>query len=330
MIISKLINFIKSLFRKKETTVPDKPGLIESPTDFRDIPLSAIKKRFVPLPKKYRIPYVLNVKNQGHKPHCVGYSCATLKEFLERREGNNIQFDGDWIYRECKKIDGIPDFQGTYFRSGLKVLQKVGAMPVGGGNPDKYRIGGYVRVDTDFESLKQAIYEFGAILIGFIGSNGGWKTAFIRKPKSGETQWGHAIAGIGYEITYVDGQNSFGENWGDEGLFHFAKDYRPIEAWAVPVDLPNDWKELLGKDKEKPKYFFKNNLWHGLKGEEVKILQDSLKFFGCMNPEQSSTGWFGPMTLNAVKSYQIRKNIQPVLGYFGSLTRTAMNKDLEV
>ena len=321
-----IFTFLKNLiFGKKEAIIPGNPGLIESPTDHRDILSGMLKKRFTKRPEKYTNPYILNVKNQGNTPHCVGYTCATLKEFLERREGHNIQFDGDWIYRECKKIDGIPNFPGTYFRTGLKVLQKIGAMPVGGGDPSKYRIGGYARVDTDVESIKQALYEFDALLFGFRGSNQGWRTAFIRKPHASEKQWGHAVYGNGYDATYIDGQNSFGKNWGDKGLFHFAKNYRPTEAWGVLVDLPNNWKELLGKDKVKPKHKFNRNLWRGLRHDDVKRLQECLKSIGCF-PNMDCTTFFGDITLKAVKTFQKRYSIEPPYGFVGPLTLAKLNK----
>jgi len=328
-----LIDFFKKLFRIKKKELPEsdwKDGLIPSPVDFRDIPMSAVLrgKKLAPLPAIYRIPYILNIKDQDNTPHCVGYACATIKEFLENREGNSIEFDGDWIYNECKKIDNY-DGPGTYFRAGLKILHKIGAKPLNRKEEEasKYRIGGYVRIECDFISLKQAIYEFGAILIGFRGSQEGWKTAFIRLPREGEKQWGHAVTGIGFEVTYINGQNSWSEKWGNEGLFYFTEEYVPIEAWAILVDLPNNWQELIGKDRERPKYFFQNNLWIGLKNNEVKILQDCLKWLGCFNPKIDSTGYFGPITLEATKIYQQRKGL-PQTGYFGPLTREAINKDL--
>lgn len=325
-----LIKFIRNLFSKKKEIkeVDWRDGLLPSPTDFRDIPLSAVSKITAPTPEKYRIPYVLTIKNQGNSPHCVGYACAAIKEYLERKEGNFIEFDGDWIYNECKKIDGIPNIQGTYFRSGLKVLKDTGAKPLNGKEEDayKYRIGGYASVDCDFNSLKRAIYEFGAILMGFIGSDGGWQFAVIRAPKSGEIQWGHATTGIGFEITLINGQNSWGEQWGEKGLFHFLESYKPFEAWAVLVDLPNDWKELLSNEDLKPKYFFQNNLSVGIRNDEVKILQDCLKFLGCLSKEQESTGYFGIITKTATILFQQRYGIQPTSGFVGSLTRAKLNE----
>jgi len=73
------------------------------------------------------------------------------------------------------------------------VKHKVGAMPVGGGDPSKYRIGAYARVDDRTpDSLKNHILIYGTVKVGFTGSSEGWQGETIRPPKTGETTWGHA------------------------------------------------------------------------------------------------------------------------------------------
>ncbi len=312
-----LLDLIRKWFKKEYGT-----GLLEDPIDYRDISMSAVSKKESPLPESYTIPYVLGVKKQGSDPICVGCSTSSLKENKERIEGNFIDFDAWWLYSECKKSDGMPDYPGTYFRSGLKVLQKIGCKPVDGVVSDEYRIGGYIRVPCDYKSLKRAIYEFGGVLIGFKGSNKGWKSAYIRPPKSGEHQWGHAVYAVGYDKEYITIQNSWGKHWGKKGYGYFNEKYLPFSAWAIVNDLPNNWKELL-KKPEKPKYEFINNLYKGLQNEEVKILQDCLNYLGCMN--YKSTGYFGSLTFQAVKNFQIRYNIFPRSGFVGPLTREKLN-----
>ena len=322
-----ILNWFKNLFNRKEEIEDDwRNGALPSPVDFRDVKmediLGAVSKEITPLPEKYRIPYVLTIKDQGTISQCVAYSCSTIKEFLERREGNFIEFDPDWIYRKCKEIDGIPDYKGTYLRTGLKVLKDCGAKPLNGTEAEaaNYKIGGYVQVKCDFDSIKRAIYEFGAILLGFRGGPNGWDTAYI-KPTTPIT-FGHATVGIGFDVQYVNGQNSFGEQWGDKGLFYFLQTYQPFEAWAVTVDRLN---LFLPDPNAKPKYQFLNDLWQGLNNNEVKILQDCLKFLGCMTAEQKSTGYFGAMTLDAVKVFQQRYGITQN-GRVGPITRAKLNE----
>ena len=111
-------------------------------------------------------------------------------------------------------------------------------------------------------------------------------------------------------------------------MFFVSKDYRPFSAYAIITDLPNNWQELLDVGIEKPVYFFANNLYYGLINDEVKMLQDFYKWNGCLPKSHNSTTYFGPITKEATVLYQQRKGIIPQSGYFGILTRTAVNKDL--
>ena len=323
-----LINFIKSLFNRKPKPT-DRDGLFPSPVDFRDVLSGAVSKKKISLPESYRIPYELSIKQQGLNPFCVGMSSATLKEEKERREQNFLDFDGEWIYRRCKEMDGMPDLKGTYFRTGLKVLYKIGAKLLVGKEEDvsKHRIGGYTKIEKiTFESIKQAIYEHGVVLAGFQGSNEGWENANIRLPRPGEKRWGHAVSLIGFDKDRIVFQNSWGKKWGDKGLGYFNKNYLPFEIWIVLTDLPNDWQELLGKDKQKPQHFFREDLKYGMRGREIVMLQDCLKYLGCFDPTVESSGYFGRITLEAIKTFQRRYNISPPFGYVGSLTRAKLNE----
>jgi len=323
-----ITNFFKNLFKDKNTPMPN--GLVPSPIDYRDIPLSAVSTGVNPTPASYQIPYKLTIKNQGIKPYCVAYAGTTIKEYLERRQGNIIEFDPDWLYKQCKLIDGLmPGQEGTTFRAMLLVLKNVGCLPLGGDTNDlktiaKYRIAGYAYVNCDFNSIKRAIYEFGAILIGFVGSNGGWQTAYIRIPKPGEVTWGHATTGIAFDVTYVNGQNSWGDQWGSGGLFQFLQTYTPFEVWAVISDLPDNWQDLLPQPNDKPKYTFTVNLLPGYNNADVKALQDCLKWLGCMAKTQTSTSYYGPITVAAVKIFQGRYGILQT-GNVGPLTIQKLN-----
>ncbi|MBZ1345514.1 MAG: peptidoglycan-binding protein [Candidatus Nealsonbacteria bacterium] len=61
---------------------------------------------------------------------------------------------------------------------------------------------------------------------------------------------------------------------------------------------------------------------------EVRCLQQFLKNQGAeIYPEGLVTGNFLSLTVSAVKRYQAKKGIIQT-GYFGPLTRTAVNQDL--
>jgi hypothetical protein len=112
-------------------------------------------------------------------------------------------------------------------------------MPLGGGDPERFKIGSYALVDdSTFEGLKKALCVNGYLLSGFRGSNEGWRSAYVRPPREGEGLWGHAIALVGYTKNHLIGVNSWGTNWGENGYFYIPKDYPVMEAWAVLTDLP--------------------------------------------------------------------------------------------
>ncbi len=216
-------------------------GLVPSPIDKCDILSSEITPTIKRIPTEFPPPFDLEVLDQNHYPACVGFSCAALKQEKEMRERVVKTFDGKWIYDEAKKIDGIPNFQGTYLRAGMKILLNKGAKPIEqpATEAPKYRIGGYARVDDlSFEGLKKAIAVHGALIVGMRGTNAGWQNAHIRPPKTGEKLWGHAIALIAYTKDYLIFQNSWG-NWGENGLGYIPANYLPFEAWVSLVDRPD-------------------------------------------------------------------------------------------
>ncbi len=226
-----------NLFRKPIGKTGD---LKPSPEDKRDLLLSSYMPR-INTPDKMPRVFDYDILDQGQEPSCVGFSCAVLKQYAELKEKEYHIFDGSWIYRECKKIDGIPNFQGTYLRSGMSILKNVGAKPLNGTDPSKYRIASYARVDDmTYESLKQAITLYGVIIAGFRGTNEGWRAKTVRPPRAGESIWGHAVSLVAFDDNYIIGQNSWGERSHDKGLFRIPKDYMPFEGWVRLVDMTNE------------------------------------------------------------------------------------------
>ncbi len=70
---------------------------------------------------------------------------------------------------------------------------------------------------------------------------------------------------------------------------------------------------------------FTKNLGLGSRGNDVIELQKRLKAEGFFK-FNVTTGFFGPVTLQAVKAYQIAHGIKPVSGFVGVLTRAELNK----
>ena len=302
---------------KKFTT-----GCVKSKIDRRDVLLSQVQAP-IPLrelPDNYIIPYQLTILDQNSYPACVGFSSASLKAEKERREQNLIDFDGLWLYQECKKIDRAPNQDGTNLRAAMKVLKKIGAKPLNQSETkaSKYKIGGYAQIDDlSFRGLKSAIYQNGVILAGFFGDNAGWQTARVKPPV--KAQWGHAIALIGFNKNYIIFQNSWSEIWGEKGIGYIPKNYLPFECWSILVDLPNDFVI------EKQKHLFAQNLKSGNRNKEVIWLQKCLKYVGVFPQIIKPAGYFGKVTFRSVQAFQAMYNL-PNTGHVGIKTRAKLNK----
>lgn len=71
------------------------------------------------------------------------------------------------------------------------------------------------------------------------------------------------------------------------------------------------------------------NLYLGMRGEEVKILQEFLQKNKFGIPDDGPvTGYFGKVTEAAVKKFQIANNLEPV-GFVGQKTRALINELLQ-
>ncbi len=75
----------------------------------------------------------------------------------------------------------------------------------------------------------------------------------------------------------------------------------------------------------KPSYRFEKDLYFGMTDPDVRALQDILKYEGLFPTNAESTGFFGSITLDAVKKFQTKYGIQPVSGYVGPKTREKLN-----
>jgi len=303
-------------------------GGLESPRDHRDILLGSVQQP-IPmneLPEQYIIPYQLPTIDQNGYPACGGCVGATIKNEKERREGNLIDFDWLWIYQQCKKIDGIPTFEGTFGRIVFKVLKDFGAKPLNQLETEapKYRIGAYASVDDrSFVGLKSAIIQNGVVFARLVISMEGFQTAYVRPPKSNEKTYGHFVSLIGWNKNYIIGKNSWGAWWGDKGLFYFNPDtYAPTECWVSLVDLPNDFVI-----NAKPKFVFTKCLYPNMTGQDVSNLQTALKYFGCFPIIMKESGVYDTVTILGVKQYQASKGLQQT-GNFGPTTLKMMNQDL--
>ncbi|HMO82818.1 MAG TPA: peptidoglycan-binding domain-containing protein [Candidatus Paceibacterota bacterium] len=97
---------------------------------------------------------------------------------------------------------------------------------------------------------------------------------------------------------------------------------RAVSTPPTSVSVP----QQNGSTADTPKFIFTMNLYIGLQHPDVVELQQRLRLAGYFN-YPTNTGFFGPITLEAVKSYQTANpEIGYVTGYVGPLTRAVLNK----
>lgn len=332
-------------------TYPYSLGGLESPPDFRDIPIEVLTGGVGFVPSSFFVDISnLPVWNQKRLGSCVGQSGGKKKQKAEEIETKTIiPFSPRFVYALAKQIDGMSG-EGTYYRLAMQILKKYGCatektVP---NNCDlthaeyidvskfpseaytealPYAISGYASVPLDEFSLKHAIMESNGVLLGLKVGSEWWSSKEglyssdakdvlpVRVPK--EIIGGHAIYIIGFET--VDGKtrfhflNSWGA-WADKGTGYFIYDeYLPYltEAWAF-VDLPDDWKTQNLPKKEDFHFNFLQDIKMGETSEEVRNLQIALKIEGTFPPAQLITGNYLSVTKKAVLLFQIKHKVADI------------------
>ena len=202
---------------------PRRFGWIKSPPDPRDFNL----KCFIPkveeevLKEKYW-DFPAASLDQGSTPHCVGFSMADFG-INEPTITLYTNEDGHDFYYKCKVIDGNPDGEdGTTIRSAAKVLQDEGVI-------ENYAFA------PDIDSIVWWLLNRGPVIVGTV-----W-TEYMMEPKENNflDTGGYPIGGHGYifngvntEENFLRGQNSWGPDWGENGMFYInIDDFVELFSW---------------------------------------------------------------------------------------------------
>jgi len=281
-------------------------GMLPSPPDERDWPLSRIAMP-IALPRSVRLDHLVHrIKDQGRCGTCVGKAVSTAAEtgYKQKEKLPEGGLSALFIYVRSKQEDGIPDVQGTYPRVALKVAQKEGTAPevkfpyslladclkipdipsVALTTAGDYKIKAYARLWT-LDEIKQAL-AVGKIVVGGIlvtSSFIEWDGQGNIGVPQGYIYGGHAVVFCGYDDTRkaIRGVNSWGERWGDKGFFWLSYDfcnweskdlpglYALMEAWAV------EFEEILQPPQKIELWIDKNIAI--VNGTEVMIDPDNPK-----------------------------------------------------
>ena len=272
-------------------------GLIPSPPDERDFPVSAIAPA-VTLPRSVRLDdKILSIRNQGFFPTCVGKSGAGIMS-----AGFGIPLATIPIYKICKLLDGIPHLPGTYPRTAMDVMLKYGTcrdqtMPYSlisepmppltaavERESEGYRITAYARA-RGITDIKQALTN-GHLLMGCLLVADNFvlhKGAEVIGAPNGYEHGYHAVIICGYDDDKkaLRIANSWG-NWGDEGYGWLGYDvlmnvrHWP-EAWVVEIRRDNFYPDRIFRLLKKKliggvKMIYEKAFWVALIGVLVPLV----------------------------------------------------------
>lgn len=162
-------------------------------------------------------PVSAQVSKQG-KNQCVAYAVVNAIEAQARLSGTEVDYSPKWLYRECKKIDGIKQ-SGTTVRVALTIAQREGW------------IGEFYKVEDIKEHLDNGKF---VIITTEVRQN--WRSGLIL-PSEKPFQYWHTTYLEGYGEYYL-GVNSWGTRWGYEGRYKMSLDYEIREAWVFDEPKP--------------------------------------------------------------------------------------------
>ncbi len=211
-----------------------------------------------PMPEKVSlIAYVPKRLNQGQQGSCVGwssgYAARTILHSKATGENpNSVTFSPSYVYNQIA-LEGC---QGTYLQKAMELMYNNGALPFSRfaynendcnkqptntqiNEAKRFRTKGFNRLskdgnnyETDLLAIKQNLAQGAPVVIGMmVGgtfmSNMNGKSLWIPSQSDYNARGfgGHAMCVIGYDDykTNEEGafqiMNSWGETWGDKGIF---------------------------------------------------------------------------------------------------------------
>lgn len=188
-------------------------GFIESgydPRDMKFIPDSDIDSESLPLEYDYNVFCDLTVKDQGSESTCVPTSISTMFEAMD--------YEPLDIYYIYDNRSNKPE-EGMQIREALKFIQK--------NLNDSYFQ--YYRLNSSLQ-IQYSIVANGPCIFALPVRSNGYEFW-----KGSENLGGHAIACVGFNEEGFILQNSWGYNWGDNGLtiLPYEEMNYVIEAWGI-------------------------------------------------------------------------------------------------
>jgi peptidoglycan hydrolase-like protein with peptidoglycan-binding domain len=268
----------------------------------------------------------LHIKNQKSTSACGGFAWSQLSYVLDptNREEKSEKFiyahtnapgGGSWGRANCElcRTKGVsskalcplpsPLTEANIIKNDISQEAYKDALT----NREK----SYLNVSPNIDAIAQAVRDSKGVVIGITGKdNGTWRSDFPKPPDNLIDSWRHWVM-VG-KAKLIDGKkylgfiNSWG-NVGQDGWQWIGEDYFKYgyiwEAWAMVYldEVP---------------YVFTKLLRYGMRGFDVKMLQQKLKI--------SADGIFGQQTSKAVREFQTKHGLVAD-GIVGSKTNRQLN-----
>lgn len=193
-------------------------GFCKVPKDKLKVPLLAVgSEQFVaPLVVDLR-GYCTKTEDQGQYPHCAAYTASQFAENIKWRvNGYPKDIDPVPLYNFAKSIDGDPNGDGTTLDAVCEALRHFGYF-----DPDKCRTRLIWGGSGARDAVKFAIHRYG-VALGAFNITEEWYGKFANDAiiKNGNSPHvgGHAVTVVGYNLTGLIIQNSWGKTWGLDGF----------------------------------------------------------------------------------------------------------------
>jgi pimeloyl-ACP methyl ester carboxylesterase len=234
---------------RKFDVLPDVP-------DYRD---RWYQPTLAPLKHTLAPPTEAYILDQGMEGACTGFGLAAVVNLLHQRQGRDVRVSPRMLYEMAKRHDEWKGegYEGSSCRGAIKGWYNMGvcseelwpynAAKAGELTIERAKdaraqtIGAYYRIRKNIVDMHAALNETGVVYAS-ADVHSGWMspTKDGRIPYRKKKEGGHAFAIVGYNAEGFFVQNSWGPDWGDNGIAVWSyEDWidNVSDAWVVQVAL---------------------------------------------------------------------------------------------
>ncbi len=273
-----------------------------------------------------REPVSYTVRNQSSSGSCVSQTVAKMLEVWKKKKGDDVVYSATPIYqsRSNKPLAGMSAVEALShpMKNGGFLERDIPSQNMDDAQmdaltytkrPTNDKPTNYLFYPHDFYSVGLTVQKYGAVMLWFKCSYQEWSQDIPSGNSTSEA--------VRHSVTCVD------------AIRHKGVDYLIIEdswgTWLKKSDVPLKagqraiTKEFFDAHNflvsafttfeynggDKPHYTFSEAIWFGKKGEDVKRLQEILRYEKFFPSNVDITGYCGAVTLRALKEWQISHGI---------------------